>query len=218
MIVLYGMPLSTYCAKVQAVLRFKEIRYEDRQPPGGYGSDEYRAIVPMGTIPALVEDGFVISESEAIAEYLEECFPQPSLLGDDARQRAWIRSLSRIHDCWVEPQLRALYPIARAEERDVAAVQRHCDTFHQRLRALAEYADPAPFLAGSALSLADCAWPTTLLQAQMLFPALGGAFELPASLRDWRAALEAHPAIEPGIAPCRESMRRWMDDLGLHGP
>lgn len=62
----------------------------------------YRDLLPTTRIPALVHDGFVLSESTAIAEYLDEMFPAPqyvALYPADVRQRArarqvqsWLRS------------------------------------------------------------------------------------------------------------------------------
>lgn len=211
---LYGNPLSTYCAKVRVVLRYKQVPFEDLPPPDGYGSDAYRAIVPMGTIPGFVADGLVLSESEAIAEYLEDVHPQPALLPAGAAARARVRSLSRIHDCWVEPQLRALYGQAAPAHRDDAVVARHIEGFHRRLGELARYAAPSPYLAGEELTLADCAWPTTLVQAELMFGALGHELRLPAELARWRDAVDEHPACAPGIAPCRDAMQGWLKQSG----
>ena len=213
MLVLYGNPLSTYCAKVRVVLRFKALAFEDRAPPDGYGSEAYRAIVPMGTIPGFIDGQVVLSESEAIAEYLEERFPNPALLFGDAATRAHIRALSRVHDCWVEPQLRALFPHARPDGRDAGFVAARIEAFHRRLSEMAALASPGPFLAGEELSLADCAWATTLIQAELLFTTLGHVLEIPAGLVSWRATLLTHP-IRPGLDPCETSMRVWLKDCG----
>ena len=64
---------------------------ENRQPP-------YLAINPMGQMPALeLDDGTVLTEITAIAEYLEELYPNPPLIGVTPEQRAqtrmWVRRL-----------------------------------------------------------------------------------------------------------------------------
>jgi glutathione S-transferase len=61
---------------------------------------EYIARTLTGRVPALEHDGFVVTESMAILEYLEEAFPgTPSALPREPRERArarqilsWIRS------------------------------------------------------------------------------------------------------------------------------
>ena len=70
--IFFATPLSSYSAKVRIVLCVKKLPFEEREPPGGYRSAQYRAVVPMGTMPAIQEGNWVLSESEAISEYLEE--------------------------------------------------------------------------------------------------------------------------------------------------
>ncbi|HEY5071795.1 MAG TPA: glutathione S-transferase family protein [Caulobacteraceae bacterium] len=64
---------------------------ENRQAP-------YVAKNPSGQMPALeLEDGFVLAETTAICEYLEELHPDPPLIGSNARERAetrmWVRRI-----------------------------------------------------------------------------------------------------------------------------
>lgn len=96
--IFYANALSSYSAKVRIVLCAKGLAFEERLPPGGYHSAEYRAIVPMGTLPAIQIGDWVLSESEAINEYLEESHPKPALLPSDPRSRARVRFVSRFHD------------------------------------------------------------------------------------------------------------------------
>ena len=52
-----------------------------------------RAVNPLGKVPALIDDGFAIWDSLAIAEYLAERFPDKQLWPRDTRQRARARSV-----------------------------------------------------------------------------------------------------------------------------
>ena len=210
MIQLYGLPLSTYCAKVRVVLRLKQIPFTEMPPPDGYASPAYRAIIPMGTIPGFIDGDVILSESEAIAEYLEERHRAPSILPGTEAERAYIRSLSRIHDCWVEPNVRALYAHAVPTRRDDALVADRIAQFWRRLAEFEAYASLAPYAAGESFTLADCAWATTFIHAQMLFPHLGHPFELSGPLAAWRSHLEQHPAVVPELASCKDSMQSWL--------
>jgi glutathione S-transferase len=52
---------------------------------------------PLGLLPTLeLDDGRTITESMAICEYLEELYPEPTLFGYEAWQRALTREASRI--------------------------------------------------------------------------------------------------------------------------
>ena len=44
-----------------------------------------------GTMPAINDEGYILSESEAINEYLEECYPAPRMLPTPPRERATAR-------------------------------------------------------------------------------------------------------------------------------
>lgn len=57
---------------------------------------------PLCRIPSLeLDDGDAIPESAVIAEYLEEMYPEPSLLGSTPRENAHIRALARIGDLYL---------------------------------------------------------------------------------------------------------------------
>lgn len=57
---------------------------------------EYRALNPQGMLPSLVDDDFVLTQSLAIIEYLDETYPTPPLLPADPRQRARARQLAQL--------------------------------------------------------------------------------------------------------------------------
>ncbi len=52
-------------------------------------SDDYKKINPACTVPALkLDDGTMLCENIAIADYLESIHPQPPMIGTTAQQRA----------------------------------------------------------------------------------------------------------------------------------
>lgn len=62
----------------------------------------YRGVNPMGQLPALETDGGqVVTEVVAICEFLEELYPQPALIGNDAAERAETRMWARRIDLGV---------------------------------------------------------------------------------------------------------------------
>jgi len=122
MLTIYSVPVAVYAAKLRILLRHKGIPFEQLTPPGGYGSDAYRAIVPSGNIPAMIHNGFMLSDSEAIAEYLEEAFPDMPMLPETTQDRAKAREFSRSHDTRLEPAVRAMYPQVAYNTRNSAAV------------------------------------------------------------------------------------------------
>ncbi|WP_158639243.1 glutathione S-transferase family protein [Elioraea rosea] len=208
-LVLYGNDVSGYCCKVRIILAHKHRAWRDEAPPDGYGSPAYRAIVPAGTIPALVQGNLVLSESEAIAEYLDEAWPDPPMLPGDAAARGRLRQLARFHDSRLEPPLRALFAHVAPEARDDATVDRQMALYAQRLGELASLAVPRPLLGGEALTLADCGYPATFMLGRGMAGAFGLTVAMPEALASYEKALAAHPSVMPALARCRAATEQW---------
>jgi glutathione S-transferase/GST-like protein len=66
---------------------------------------EYLKINPNGTIPALVHDELMLTESTAIMEYVDEAFPGPSLKPDDPVERWRMRWWMRFFDQYFAPSV-----------------------------------------------------------------------------------------------------------------
>ncbi len=67
-------------------------------------SDWYKAINPRGQVPALVDQGRVITESTVICEYLEDAYPtevklRPDNHADRADMRVWTKWVDE-YFCW----------------------------------------------------------------------------------------------------------------------
>jgi len=66
--------------------------------------DSYRALNPMGLVPALqLDTGEVLTQSVAILEWLEEMHPSPPLLPQTPLARAKARALVSIISCDIHP-------------------------------------------------------------------------------------------------------------------
>ena len=94
---LYTYYRSTAAFRVRIALNIKGVPYESislHLRNGEHQKSGYREVNPQGLIPALDDDGVVISQSLAIIEYLEEKFPQPPLLPKAPADRAHVRSMA----------------------------------------------------------------------------------------------------------------------------
>ncbi|WP_198662746.1 glutathione S-transferase family protein [Primorskyibacter marinus] len=131
MIELFNSPRSTCSQKVRLVLAEKGLSFENRPidlAKREHHTPEYLGINPNGVIPALRHDGFVVTDSSVICEYLEDVFPAPPLMPPDPRARAkvreWMRFIEEVptsairipvaNQIFAEP-LRAMSPEAFAE-------------------------------------------------------------------------------------------------------
>ncbi|HHB81123.1 MAG TPA: glutathione S-transferase family protein, partial [Aliiroseovarius sp.] len=93
MIRLYHAPLSPYCRKVRLVLAEKKLEVELVEERYWEQGQEFLRRNPAGKVPVLKIDGLLLSESQAICEYLEETHPEPSLMPSDPAERAEVRRL-----------------------------------------------------------------------------------------------------------------------------
>ena len=156
---LYDLDHSPFAARVRMALYAKGLTAAVAPPPGGARSAAYRAINPLGLVPALMlDDGTVIPESEIIVEYLEDRFPDPPLRPAAPEERARARLLARFADEYLAPPLKDLFEAAKAgagaQAAPRAAVER---ALGHIARALGGGTHAAAYAVGSRLTTADCA-------------------------------------------------------------
>jgi len=205
---LYSMYLSNFASKCRLAIYEKGARVEIAPIPGGdLKSAEYSRIYPLGKTPSLDADGTVIGESEVINEYLEESFPTPSLLPKDAEGRARSRWISRFHDLYLEPPLRALFPQVAAPEKDAKLVSEKLTEIATRLDQL-EAVISAPYALGSAFTLADCSLVPTFFFLNVVPPMLGGKapHEGRAKIAAWWKNVQERPAVRKVLAEQQEAL------------
>ncbi len=108
MLKLYGYWRSTAAYRVRIVLALKDIEYENHsvhlvRNGGEQHLSDYQQINPMQLVPTLVDGDLQLSESMAIVEYLEQKYPEKSLLPQDMAVRAKVRELMQIVACDIHP-------------------------------------------------------------------------------------------------------------------
>jgi glutathione S-transferase len=87
-ITLFDAERCPYCARVRIALAEKGVEHEvvaidlSDRPAWLYEKN------PLGKVPVIEEDAFVLPESEVIMHYLEERYPEPALLPADPAARA----------------------------------------------------------------------------------------------------------------------------------
>lgn len=210
-LILYAVPVSSYCAKTRILLRHKRQSWTELPPPGGYGSAEYKSIVPTGNLPAIIHDGLQLADSEAIAEYLEERFPQPAALPADIRGRAKARERSRFHDTRLEPALRALYPHIGAEPRDEHQRSKAISNLRAQIEQFGRMLERDGEMCPAALTLGDCGYPIAFAWIDRISDVLGFAVAWPDSVTAYRTAVERFDAIAAELTAYEPHMRAWLD-------
>ncbi|HTX23642.1 MAG TPA: glutathione S-transferase family protein [Steroidobacteraceae bacterium] len=95
-----GKPMLTLAEKgVEYQSHYLDLLNFDQHKP------EYLQVNPDGTIPALVHDGKVLTESTPMMEYIDETFDGPSLRPGDPKERWRMRWWMRYFDAYFAPSL-----------------------------------------------------------------------------------------------------------------
>ena len=213
MLRVYTSDHSLYCAKLRILLRHKGLAFEEVPPPGGGGSPDYLAIVPSGNIPALVDGDLVLTDSEAIAEYLEEKHPEIPMLPDTLIGRARSRERSRFADTRLEPALRLTFPHVDPRSRDAGVIATAQALITKRLAALGE------MLTRSGLSR-DRLWmgdPGTIVTLEWIDLFEGPVIPdlvWPDAVTAYRADMMQHAAVQDELHAYRPEMLRYMVGKG----
>ena len=91
---LFHLWLHPFSRKVRIALSEKQLEHELKIEKVWERRTEFLALNPAGDVPVLVEEnGTTLANSQVICEYLEEVYPDISLIGHDAVQRAETRRL-----------------------------------------------------------------------------------------------------------------------------
>ena len=210
---LYNANLSNFASKCRLAIYEKNAPVELVPIPGDdLKSPAYLKIYPMGKTPALEVNGQIIGESEVISEYLEEKFPEKPLLPRDPEGRARSRGISRFHDLYLEPPLRALFPQVQAKEKDTKLIGEKLAEMKTRLDQLEAMLSAGPYALGNAFTLADCALVPTCFFLSLMLPMLGApAFtDGRPKLAAWWAKVQERPTAQKVLAEQQEALMQRM--------
>lgn len=203
---IYSVDHSLYCAKLRLALRTKGVAWHDLAPP-----EDYLSVVPTGNLPALIHGGLTLTDSEAIAEYLEETHPSPAMLPDGLIPRAKCRELSRFHDTRLEPALRLLFRNVTPTTRIPSEIEAAHGEITKRLIALTTLLKQSP-LPRDRLWLSDCGLIVTLewleiMETHAVLPPLHWS----TTVRSYRAQMATLPQVAQELAFYRPHMTEWME-------
>jgi glutathione S-transferase len=180
-ITLYDADRCPYCARVRIALAEKGIEYEtvevdlDDRPAWIYEKN------PLGRVPVLEEDTFVLAESAVIDEFLDDRYPDPPLWPADPADRALGRMLVFRFDELSRPY----YAVRRGED----GARELLDSALATLDAVLQ---EQQFLSGREFGLADIAYVPWILRAR---DRMEVDLERFPALADWVGRLEQRSSI-----------------------
>ncbi|MDT0574981.1 maleylacetoacetate isomerase [Croceicoccus sp. F390] len=155
-----GTSYRTRIALALKRLDYRQVTHDLRT--GAQQLDTFRSIAPQGLVPVLEEEGvYVLPQSPAILEWLEERHPEPPLLPGNPYERATVRAMCALIGCDIHPlnNLRVLNALKHDLQADPNAVKAWAARWiHEGFAALetmiAEYGGRFAF--GNKPTLAEC--------------------------------------------------------------
>jgi glutathione S-transferase len=209
---LAGSPFAWRCELALAHKRLPFTRRVMSYDAGDFRSPDFARLNPRRRVPVLQHGDFVLYESAAIVEYLEEVAPTPPLFGATPGLRALQRRMIREADQYVvepmEDMVQAVF-FTKPEERDPARIAHAWAAMHQELD-MWEGLIQGDFLAGD-LSAPDHALFTEIALAHRIAsrvpgmteggltgPRLASWYGRMLALPDIRATWPAHWGEPPG--------------------
>jgi glutathione S-transferase len=206
MMVLHGSAGSPYVTRVVMQAAAKNLDLELR--PANMSDPEFRRMNPIGKMPVLEHDGFVLPESFVICEYLEDVSPTPSLRGESAQDRAGVRLVARVVDLYCA----GIFPILRAAADPTFTIDEASEraTLDKGLDALEMFLSGDGWAIGRAMSLADCALATWLYYGNKLTRRGDDALTRRPKLARYVAFVSDQPLVQKVQADMDEAFRAFM--------
>lgn len=203
--IVYGSVVSPFVRKLLGYLGEKGIDFDLKGVGIGDPDPGFQAASPLGKMPAIDDDGFLLADSSAIIHYLEAKHPEPPLIPADAQARGRVIWWDEFGDtvfaaCSGKMFFnRVVAPKFLGREGDLAAAaQAEADEL-PKLLAYLESAIPASgYLVGDRFTLADLAVASPLMN----FRHCGACIDATThpKIAAWSEAILSRPSLAPWIA------------------
>lgn len=199
---LFHLWLHPFSRKVRIVLAEKKLDFDLQIEKVWERRTEFLALNPAGDVPVLIEqDGTTLANSQVICEYLEEVYPEVSLIGSDPVQRAETRRLTswfdvkfnrEVSDNLVGEKLMKQY-LQMGEPHGPSIRAGHAN-IHYHLDYIGFLTEKRNWLAGDNFSLAD-------ITAAAHLSAIDYIGDVPweehEAAREWYAKVKSRKSFEP---------------------
>lgn len=201
---LYHVPLSPYCRKVRLSLAEKKIecelveeRYWERDP-------DFLRRNPAGKVPVLRIDGKVMAESAPICEWLEDMYPEPSLLPLTPDDRYEVRRLINWFDDKFHAEVTSKLLYERVNKKimkkgypDSSNVKAGAQAIKFHLDYMTWLLERRRWLAGDRMTLADFAAAAHLSCLDYISDVDWNRSD---TVKDWYAKIKSRPAFRSILA------------------
>jgi len=201
---LYHVPLSPFCRKVRLTLAEKKVEVELVEERYWEQAPEFLRRNPAGKVPILRYEGKVMSESQAICEYLDETITEPRLIPRDASARYEVRRLCAWFDDKFHDEVTSKLVYERVNKKvmklgypDSKNVKSGSTRIKYHLDYMSWLLDQRRWLAGNEMTLADFAAAAHLSCLDYISDVDWNRSQV---VRDWYAKIKSRPSFRPLLA------------------
>jgi len=219
MLKLHGFSASNYYNVAKLTLLEKRVEFEEVLVYTGAGETyrpDFLTMSPQGKVPCLETKHGFLSETRAIAAYLEDAHPEPALYPRDPFARAKVHELTQVLDLYVDlPVRRVLRNFFSRSKPPASIADEVRATLAKTARTLTRLAGFDSFLVGDEFGAADvaaaCHFPMARLVARetLDFDPLA---DVP-GVDDYLARLEARPTVQRVRADHRAALPGFLSHL-----
>jgi glutathione S-transferase len=197
---------SPYAMSAYVALREKQVDFEIETVDlgaGAQGGADFRARSPTWRVPTLIHGDFTLTESSAIAEYIDEMFIGQRLYPLNPRQRALCRQVQ----AWLRSDLAALRQERTTEVVFYAA--KAAPLSPAAAAAAAKLLQVASTLIARGQTNIGTTWSIADVDlALMLNRLVMHGDDVPLHLRDYASAQWARPAVQEWVAKPRLALQQ----------
>jgi len=165
---------------------------------GGNDKPEYLKLNPNGRVPTIIDDGFVMWESNAIVQYLASKHAQGTWYPTDlkARGRAvqWMDWAVSTYSPAAGPVFMGLIRTP-PEKRDMAAINKARDAWSKNVAMLDDHLAGSKYIAGDAITMGDM--PVAIFTWRWF--GLSIQRETYANVKRWYDSIAARPAFKKNV-------------------
>lgn len=201
---LFHVPLSPFCRKVRLSLAEKRIEVELVEERYWEQDPDFLRRNPAAKVPVLKMDGKMMAESAAICEYIEEKYPEPSLMPRDAEGRYEVRRLVAWFDDKFHHEVTSKLLYERVNKKvmgqgypDSSNVKAGAKAIKYHLDYMTWLLDHRRWLAGDVMTLADFTAAAHLSSLDYISDVDWNRSEV---VKDWYAKIKSRPAFRSILA------------------
>ena len=199
---LHHLWASAPCRIVRLVLAEKSLTFSLELEKVWERRPEFLSLNPAGNVPVLIEpNGITLTDAWVITEYLDESYPDPPLIGDNALDRAEARRLlvwfdrkfaDEVTDNLVGEKI--LKRFLRGGQPESDRIRAGLANIHYHLDYIAFLSEQRRWLGGDSMTIADLAAAAHL----SVIDYLGNVpWEEHPEAKDWYARIKSRPSFRP---------------------